>query len=205
MAETTGTPLAHHLPAVPERDEAILAALTRAWQRTRVEDPGVPSVTFYLTGGRASSCATASWEEEQPVLRVNLQRGGVNLTGAAIMAWLLHYAAHASAGTTTSSEGRWHSEGFREAAEALGLKAEKGPTGWARTSLAHGSATRYRAEITAIDRAMRTWEPVTARKRGREPESLRCSCVPPRLIRVSAGTAARGAILCQVCGQPFTG
>ena len=118
MAATTGTRLAHYPPMVPNRDEAIVQALTRAWQRIRDEDPGVPPVTFYLTGGRASSCATASWEEEQPVLRVNLQRGGVNLTGAAIMAWLLHHAAHASAGTTASSEGRWHSEAYRDAAEA---------------------------------------------------------------------------------------
>ena len=203
MAETTSTRLAHEPPTVPERDEAIVQALTRAWQRIRAEDLGVPPVTFYLTGGRASSCATASWEEEQPVLRVNLQRDGVNLTGAAIMVWLLHHAAHARTGTTASSEGRWHSEEYRDAAQGLGLTVEKGPTGWARTSLARGSATRYRAEIAAIDRALRTWEPVTTRKRGREPESLRCSCHPPRTIRVSAGIADKGPITCGVCGQPF--
>jgi hypothetical protein len=203
MAETTGTRPADYPPTVPERDEAIVQALTRAWQRIRAEDHGVPPVTLYLTGGRATSCATASWEEKQPVLRINLQRGGANLTGAAIMAWLLHYAAHASVGTTASSEGRWHSEAYRDAAQGLGLTVEKAPTGWAQTGLARGTATRYKAEITAIDRAMRSWEPVISRKRGREPESLRCSCDPPRKIRASAGTVDKGPITCGVCGQPF--
>jgi hypothetical protein len=198
-----GAPHTHHPAAAPERDEAIMQALTRTWQRICTHDPRVQPVTFYLTGGRPSSCATASWEEEQPVLRINLQRGGVNLTGATIMDWLLHQAAHASAGTTASSEGRWHSEAYRDAAQGLGLIVEKGPTGWARTSLARGSATRYRAEIAAIDRAMRAWKPVTTRKRGREPKSLRCSCVPPRMIRASAGTATKGPITCGVCGRLF--
>jgi hypothetical protein len=203
MADTTSTGPRPPSPMVPDRDEAIVQALMRAWQRIREEDPGVPPVTFYLTSGRPSSCATASWEEEQPVLRINLQHGGENLIGAEIMTWLLHHAAHASAGTTASSEGRWHSEAYRDAAQALGLTVEKGPTGWARTSLARGTVTRYRAEIAAIDRAMRTWLPVTARKRGREPEGLRCSCDPPRMIRASAGTARKGPITCGVCGQPF--
>jgi hypothetical protein len=190
-------------PAVPERDQELLAALMGAWERIRAEDPGVPPVTFYLTGGRASSCATASWEEDQPILRINLPHGGTNQTGAAIMAWLLHHAAHASAGSTASSEGRWHSEAYRDAALGLGLIVEKGPTGWARTSLARGTVTRYRDEVTMINRAMRTWEPVVSRKRGREPEGLRCSCDPPRQIRASAGTVARGPIICGVCEQPF--
>jgi hypothetical protein len=191
------------LRVVPERDEAIVQALASAWQKVRAEDPRVPPVTFYLTGGRPSSCATASWEEEQPVLRINLQDGGTNQTGAAIMAWLLHHAAHASAGSTAASEGRWHSEAYRDAALGLGLTVEKRPNGWARTSLARGTVTRYRAEIAAIDRAMRTWVPVIARKSGRAPEGLRCSCDPPRMIRASAGTATKGPITCGVCGKPF--
>jgi hypothetical protein len=35
-----------------------------------------------------------SWDEDVPVVRMNLQHEGVNRTGQDIMEWLLHLAAH---------------------------------------------------------------------------------------------------------------
>ena len=65
--------------------------------------------------------------------------------------------------------------------------------GWGQTRLARGARTRYAAEISAIDKAMRAWNPFVARKRGRGPIALTCSCVPPRSFRVHQGVADRGA------------
>lgn len=180
-----------------------MKALDSAWDRIRQEDPRVPEVSFYLTSGLASSCATASFEEEDPVLRINLQHDGVNLTGAPIMEWLLHSAAHAVAGPSTSSEGRWHTVAFRDAAEGLGLAVEKGPTGWGETSLARGTKARYKDEIAAIDQAMKSWYPVTTRRRPRVADKYVCSCDPPRIIRVNPGVIAKGEIRCEICGEPF--
>jgi hypothetical protein len=192
-----------HDLAVAESDQGIVRALTRAWDRVRADDTRVPGVVMDLTSGRPSGCASVGWDDPQPVLEVNLQRDGQNLPGGEVMAWLLHQAAHASSGPATSMEGRWHSDGYRDAAQALGLAVEKGPTGWGRTVLARGSASRYRTEITALDRALKTWEPVPSRKSYRGPQRMQCECPEPRAIRVSPGVASKGEILCAVCGKPF--
>jgi hypothetical protein len=68
---------------------------------------------------------------------------------------------------------------------------------------------QFQAEIKDLGRAMADWEPVAedaARKRARGPLAMVCSCVPPRVIRVSSDPP-RGAlgpdIVCSVCGKPF--
>jgi hypothetical protein len=200
------------LRAVSRTDEPVLSALDRAWARLRNEDTAIPDdLVFDLQPGRSSSCGQIEFDT-LPVMILNLapswdgekeSLAEHKLTGAQIAQLLLHHAAHALAGPTTSQEGRWHSEAYRDAAQRLGLAVERGGNGWNKTSLARGSVTRYRPEIAALDRAMAQWEPVVARKRKRGAVSLRCSCTPPRVLSASGGTAAVGRITCGYCGGEF--
>jgi hypothetical protein len=183
--------------------DPVLRALSRAWQRIRYEDSRVPGVV-YLQPGRPSGCSAPEWSTT-PVLVMNLLRGEEKLTGTEILEWLLHHAAHGSAGTTTGSEGRFHPEAFKDTAERLGLAVERGPagTGWSKTQLAAGTRTGYRPEITVLDRAMTQWEPVVVRKRDRGPQPYACSCSPPRRLRMNPGVAEKGPVVCGVCGRAF--
>jgi hypothetical protein len=53
---------------------------------------------------------------------------------------------------------------------------------------------------------MKDWEPEAedaARKEGRGPISMVCSCVPARVLRVSTGIALGPGIRREQCGQLF--
>jgi hypothetical protein len=184
-------------------DAPVVAALSKVWDHIRAEDPRVPGVTFSLQPGRSSGCSSVEWDA--PVVVMNLMPTGDKLSGAEILDYLLHLAAHGAVGPTASSEGRWHSEGYRNAAEGLGLAVERGPagTGWSRTSLARGTRTRYQSEISGINRAMAQWEPAIVRKHSRSPVSIRCSCSPPRVLQARPSVAAQGQIRCEICRAPF--
>jgi hypothetical protein len=183
-------------------DDPVIHALDRAWGRIRSEDDRIPALIFDLQPGRTSGCGSIEFDTS-PVMILNLMPEGEKLTGSEIVATLLHQGAHAAAGPTASSEGRWHSEGYKDAAQGLGLAVERGASGWSQTSLTRGTRTRYHREIGALDRAMAAWEPAIVRKRSRGPVAMRCSCSPPRVLRVSSGVAAQGQIRCEICGREF--
>lgn len=191
-------------PVTAKRDEQVSRALAHVWERIRAEDSRVPEITVDLTPGRSSSCGSVGWDDA-PVVELNLQRDGQNLTGPEILAYLLHTASHGAVGTTGASEGRWHSEAYRDTATKLGLDVEFGGKGigWNKTGLARGTLTRYRAEVDQLDRAMATWEPLSIRQGSRGPVKMTCSCAPPRVLRTSGGTAAGPGIRCEACGQLF--
>lgn len=191
-------------PVVAKRDEQVARALSRMWERIRAEDSRVPEIIVDLTPGRSSGCGNVGWDSG-PVVGLNLQRDGQNLPAGDILAYLLHQAAHGAVGTATGSEGRFHSEAYRDAATSLGLDVEFGGRGigWDTTSLARGTLTRYRAEVDQLDRAMASWEPLSIRKGSRGPVKMVCSCDPPRILRTSAGTAAGSGIRCEACGELF--
>ncbi len=198
-----------HGPGVPAKvqpvattDAPVLKALEAFWSRIQAEDRRVPSVVFSLQPGRGSSCNSVEWDAD-PVVVVNLMPVGSKLSGADIAAWLLHMASHAASGPVKGMEGRYHGAEYKGAAEALGLSVGRNSMGWGQTSLARGTKTRYKAEITSLDRALSDWNPFVARKRGRGQDKYVCACEPPRIIRVHGGVADLGPILCEVCGQHF--
>ncbi len=203
---------------VSVNDEQVHRAIMRAWNRLIAEDARVPQIVVSLTPGRGSSCTSVGWRDSQPILEVNLRpdgQDGPTITGADLMQWLTHQAAHGIAGPSTSSEGRWHGRAFAEAAEALGLEAGSqgtrvAGTGYSDTSLAPGTRTRYRPEIAALDRALASWSPtdqVKATRDARNGIAAACSCSPPRRIRMRGKDAERvfdlGPIRCEVCGEEF--
>jgi hypothetical protein len=200
---------------VTAQDDAVLAALERAWTAIRTQDDHIPAVAVEIGPGRGSSCISVGWDQRWPVVQVNLMRDDRKATGAEVLERLLHQGAHAITHDpdrpVTTTEGRWHSTAYREAADRLGLTANltsstAAGTGWSATSLARGTLTRYRAEVSALDRALQRWEPtqqVKTRRDSRNPAAATCSCVPPRKIRVQERTLLLGDITCEICQKPF--
>jgi len=199
---------AYRLLAVAESDQQVLSGLDRLWSRIRAEHQDVPEVVLDITPGRSSSCTSVGWLEV-PVVEINLKDGDRTLTGREVLSYYLHQAAHGLVGPEVrGSEGRYHSSRYRDAARQLGLDVgDYGGSGWSETELARGMLTKYQAEIRALDRALRNWQPTPQVKATRKTRNLvpaACQCSPPRRIRVSAGVLAKGDILCSICGQPFT-
>ena len=162
----------------------------------------VPDVQFRLTSGRLSSCTSINWDDH-PIIAVSLlHRDGTKLTGAELLEFLLHHAAHAVGGPAASMDGGGHSEGYRDAAKSVGLEVYKRPNGWSGTHLARASP-RYRAEITSLNLAVNDWSPEVTRRSGRSAVSLQCSCSEPRTISAAADTADLGPILCSLCQAQF--
>jgi hypothetical protein len=223
---------------VADRDTEIMEALGVAWARVRAEAPlgAVPAADFYLTEGRSTWCATATWAEPV-VLRINLMHEGRNRTGEDIMESLLHLGGHAmsrGSRSPTQGEGRYHSAEFRDAAKVLGLDAERVEGkgfGFGEVSMARATKTRYRSEISKLDRALARWEAVPIRAKSRAPIPLVCQCTPdtiaaglenrglpantglgtrgtqaiaaPKRIIAPTGVAARGGLRCDDCGSEF--
>lgn len=209
------------LVPVSDLDLAVLRALSRAWGKIHDQDDHVPeSVVFDLTPGRSSSCVSVGWDQLNPVIELNLRpegQNGRNLTAAEALEFLLHQAAHSIAGPVRSSEGRWHPAAYQKAAESIGLHAESDPTGYGATSLGPGARTRYRSELTALDRALAKWEPteqVKSERASRNGVVLECSCTPetlpdatswPRKIRLRGNPEKIniGGIWCRICNSEF--
>lgn len=197
---------------VAASDGQVYRAILRAWGRLQAEDPHVPDVVVDLTPGRASSCTSVGWADETRILEVNLRpdgQTGPTLTGAELMTWLMHQAAHGIVGPVTGQEGRYHGPAYRDAAEGLGLEVQKAPTGYGATELAPGTRARYRPEIAVLDRALGSWSPTDQVKASRDSRNgvvLACSCVPPRKIRMRGqpGKIDVTGIRCETCGEPFT-
>ena len=208
-------------------DRDVLAALNYVWERIRQRDPRVLPVVFSLQPRRPSWCNTVEWDTPgaMPVLIVNLADGDRIVSGTELMTWLLHMAAHSvPGGTSQSAEGRFHPVAFRDAAESIGLTAERGLStmepgdakhalGYARISL--DNPAPYRAAINRLDKALAAWDGQIVRHESRGPVSLACKCTPdtlpardrhtqwPRIIRASRGIASDGNIRCEYCGELF--
>ena len=197
------------LVRVSAEDNAVLRALEKLWSKIREHDSRVPVALFDLTPGRSSGCVSVGWDQLSPVIEINLRPEGQNSTGAEVLEFLLHQAAHSIAGPVKSSEGRWHNRAYRDAAESIGLDTAVDATGYGATSLASGTRTRYRNELSALDRALAKWEPteqVKAERSSRNGVVLQCSCDPPRKIRIRGNPDHLDVtgIRCEHCGQPFT-
>jgi hypothetical protein len=176
------------------------------WDALRAQLEGVPAVTFVLQPGRSSSCASVEWDVS-PVIVLNLKTAsGQTLSARDVLFLLLHLASHAASHKAAGSEARYHAKDFADAARTLGLEvsSERIPgIGYRPEALAHGTLTRYKAEIRGLDKALSDWQPDTDRKSGRSPLAYTCSCTPVRRLWMHAGVAGKGPVTCGVCGQPF--
>jgi hypothetical protein len=244
--------MAGRITRVRDEDRELVAALDSAWTAFRRRDRRIPRAAFTVHPRRPSNCNTLSYGSDPISLSVNPVTGWVNrrgrplsatdvdenarpviLSGAELVAWAAHMAAHtadprpddAEPGerndewtTSAGAEGLWHGVGFRdEAAGKLGLLVTEGKKGWSETELPEGL---YADEVAKVDAALVGWEPEAARQKTRGPHSFACKCdklpttlpagLPrPRLIRVTAGVGwpegktAPSGIACEYCNSEF--
>jgi hypothetical protein len=116
-------------PVVAKRDEQVARALSRLWDRIRAEDSRMPEITVGLTPSRSSSCSSVGWDSE-PIVELNLQRDGENLTGRELLEYLLHQGAHGRSARSRPAKGD----------STLRLTGTRRP-GWGSTSSTAGGAS----------------------------------------------------------------
>lgn len=198
----------------------LVAALEAAWSEIRRRHEDVPEVVVTLGSGtearglRLGHFAPERWMRGEEAMH-ELFVGGEGLArgGAAVLATLLHEAAHGAAQTRgiqdTSRQGRYHNAKFKTIAEEFGLRIEHDSSiGWSTTHLPDGTESSYAREVAELDRtitAHRVGE-MTAMNGGRtnnnNGKAAACDC--GRKIRASVAVIEAGPILCGICGGEFT-
>jgi hypothetical protein len=218
---------------VAPTDRQLLDALNRTWEAIQarplgIEGGAVPDVSISLQPRAASNCNSVEWDSRLPAIILNLidpekDRGrkavksdgeivGYKLSGAEVVAWLAHLAAHGvkprpadEAGhtpgaftTSAGAEGFFHPSLYAEAASALGLNVTQTQArGWSETRLRHGE---YTEQIKDLQAALDQWKPVVQRKYDRGPFSVTCKCSPEnngkpvKLFRASVGVLRSSGI-----------
>ena len=209
----------------------LISALTELWSAIRERHASVPSVVLLPAPSLTRKMnvlghfAPLRWKvtkstnhpslHEVVVVAEHLDRSAED-----ILETLLHEAAHAlnfARGIKDCSKSQYHNERFKEAAEELGLEVSRIPNyGWARTSLARETASRYEggvAELRAV--LIHRHRPIvpsgTTTGDGTMPEDeegprsrhLKATCACPYVIRASKMTLENTTIRCESCGKPF--
>jgi hypothetical protein len=203
----------------PQAASAVVAALEHAWTAVRAHHPDVPEVVVILGAGSEARrglfkwghFAAARWHvagANHPEVLVSGE--GLNRGPRAVLATLLHEAAHGLATTRgvkdTSRQGRWHNRRFAALARELGLEVtEDRTTGWSQTRLTEQLADRYTDQLVGLDAALGLWRHAE-RQHGPATGSrnlLACSCGCGRKLRVARATLEQAPIICGACGQRF--
>jgi hypothetical protein len=136
-------------------------ALSQAWLAIRKQVPDVPDATVGVGDGPAH---VIDWDSAV----VMVPPGTVAQGNVKILEFLLHQAAHSLAGEPRrTTGGRYHGNGYHDAALALGLAVEYTGTGkgWSETSLTADLAEIYADQLTQLRGAMSTWQPTTGPSR----------------------------------------
>ncbi len=210
----------------------LIAALTALWNAIRERHSQVPAVVllpapsltrkmnvlghFAPLRWKVTKAQSHPWLHEVVVVAEHLDRGAED-----ILETLLHEAAHGlnfARGIGDCSKSQYHNEYFKTAAEELGLDVQRIPNyGWARTSLAPGTALRYQggvAELRAvlIHRHRRVVLAGTTNggttttpedEEGPRSRHVKATCACPLVIRASKKTLGATTIRCESCGEPF--
>jgi hypothetical protein len=161
----------------------------------------------------------------EPRGELRLPTGRLQSGAKAVLELLLHEAvhmlAHARGITDTSRQGRYHNRRFRALAEEMGLVVEPDERwGWGKTRLVSRTRRWYAPVLAALNEVLHSYPqarlpaapegldepppPAALRLQGTQGRLLLvCGCSPPRKLRVSQATAARGPITCGLCGLAF--
>lgn len=175
-------------------------AIADTWRAIRKHDPGVPHAAVSIVTGRGSGHEVA-WQADTPVILVGTKI--VSQGSEAILEYLLHQAAHGLVRThSAGSEGRYHSNSYRDAATSLGLElAEVKGNGWAKTSLTDELREVYDPQLRQLADSICDWEMPTRPSPRRV--IVHCQCDPVRKFTIVPSVLRRGPIRCEICGQRF--
>jgi hypothetical protein len=216
----------------------LVRAIASAWGAIQRANPDVPDVMITVGAGamlgglKLGHFAPHRWARGESTIHELFVGGeGLERGAAAVMATLIHEAAHGVAVATdrqdVSRNGRYHNGTFRDIAESMGITVTHSKTlGWSTTELSETGATKYAAAIKRLDTAIvayrrdpsvmviptgRPGSPIgiggATKGRGRPSNnnglSLTCGCDTPRRIRISPSIAELGGITCDVCRCRF--
>lgn len=208
--------------APPARISApLVGALEGCWAGIRRRQPEVPPAVIVVASGTDGRPSQARWGHfaalrwvagttELP--EVLIAGEGLGRPPAAVLATLLHEAAHGLAHTRdiqdVSRQGRYHNKRFARLAEELGLDvAEVGTLGWSQTTLRPATEADYRRELATLTAALtlfRRGEGTGGRKERKSTNLLAATCACGRRIRVARATLTAGPITCGICDGEFT-
>ena len=180
--------------------------LNATWEAIRHQEPDVPRASVSIVPGRGSR----HWRPDQRFVHVAESR--IDEGTIPVLEFLLHQAAHDLASDTYSgSEGNYHGDGYRKAAERLRLHVEHAPGhGWSLTTVPGELEEVYAPQIRQLDAAREGWHPQTQgdrQLRNRNGITARCQCHPEFKISIRGKDAAEKLaahpVICSQCGQPF--
>jgi hypothetical protein len=212
----------------------LVQAIENAWAAIQSVNSDVPDVVVTLGSGnvghglKLGHFAANVWNRgEDDVHELFVGAEGLQRGAAALLATLLHEAAHAAAEARnikdTSRQGRYHNTNFKNIAEEFGIKVNHDSVlGWSDTEIPETTQSFYDAAILDLDASMTAYRkgfesilfpapgtPVgtagtirTPRKTTRRDTgvSATCGC---RKIRASRSAFELGSIVCNVCGNEF--
>jgi hypothetical protein len=187
-----------------------------------------PKRRHYVTRGHHWADRWAVAEEEHRLAELFVAGETVRDGGEEVLKTLLHEAAHALAHVrkiqdTSKGDPRWHRKEFAQLARETGLepprRSEK-PLGFSNAVLTDATRKKYAAIIRQLDGAALPGlggadEEGTEEEPPDAPETpgstngkrvkVTCGCLPePRAFPVTPKVLAEGAIICGLCGEPFT-
>ncbi|MBX6769437.1 MAG: hypothetical protein IRY90_20175 [Actinomadura rubrobrunea] len=200
---------------------AVITAIESMWRAVQRQHPEVPDVVIVLGSGRVSQSGLRRGSHRPD--RWTTARGRVPELfiagellaerGDAVLETVLHEAAHALAHVRgiqdTSRDGnRYHNRRFAEHAEELGLvrPARTNDRGYSDCSLRPDTSLKYADEIVAMNAALGLYLETrrSAPQPGRSGQRFAIACPCGRRLQVTPKTHEGGAIICGVCGGPFS-
>lgn len=207
------------------RSSPIAEALRTSWAAVRSVHPEIPSGCVVLepasSGPLADAvrigCATRwrrldAGDDEFPSLEVVVSGDRLRSGSIGILSTVLHEAAHVLAHVRgvrdTSRQGRYHNEGFRRAADELGLDVARSHRfGWSTTAVPPHTSAEYAETVAALDESLRWWHLAESGPElpevGVWADHVRLSCDCRRVVEVTTEVLALGPIVCGRCGQRF--
>lgn len=216
----------------------LIQSIENAWAAIQEKNDDVPDVVVTLGSGsiaqgmKLGHFAANVWTHgDDDVHELFVGAEGLMRGAAALMATLIHEAAHAAAEARnikdTSRQGRYHNSNFKAIATELGIAVEHHPSlGWSTTTLPDETAKEYQQAIMDLDAS------ITAYRRGFEPymtgptgttgtpgggtikkvpangrrsnnNGVSASCGCGRRIRISPTVLEMGGITCNICDGEF--
>lgn len=219
------------IPAAAPSGSRIIAVLEHAWSQIRERHPDVPPVIVITgTGREARGYATLGhfgaerWQSTGGRLPELFIAGELlagldgQSGGRAVMATLLHEAAHGLAHTRgvkdCSRQNRYHNTRFAALASELGLTPPEAPhptLGYSGATLDDPAAETWRAVIAAIDTAHLPHRgelfPATptaaASTRAGARFTVACACEPARSLSITPRQYETAPLICGACRATF--
>jgi len=191
----------------------IVEAMNEGFKAIRAQHPEVPNASLVV--GASSRRAHGhfhpnTWQlGEERIHEIMLSGETLRRSAEEVFGTLLHEAAHAMAAVRgiqdTSRQGRFHNTRFKLLAEEVGLVVTKVPgIGWSSTSISEAARKQYRAEITMLRRALKTYRvPTVESEPVRKKRTIKLHTASGRTLTVPILFHEQGPIFDGATGELF--